>query len=46
MTSLPRLRLEGGGLAPVFDGATHVIEKIDPDLTLWGLQLIYRRNRP
>src|SRR5215472_2785388 len=33
-----------GGLAPVFDGVTDVIERIDPDLTLWGLQLIHRRN--
>ena len=33
-----------GGLAPVFDGATAVIEKIDPTLTLWGLRLIYRKN--
>jgi len=28
----------------VFEGATTVIEKTDPDLTLWGLRLIYRRN--
>ena len=34
-----------GGLAPVFDGATTVIEEIDPDLTLWGLRLIHQRNR-
>lgn len=33
-----------GGLAPVFDGATTVIEKIDPTLTLWGLRLIYAKN--
>ena len=33
-----------GGLAPVFDGATSVIEKIDPTLTLWGLRLIYAKN--
>ncbi|HYC15458.1 MAG TPA: pantothenate kinase, partial [Stellaceae bacterium] len=33
-----------GGLAPVFDGATSVIERIDPTLTLWGLRLIYREN--
>ncbi len=33
-----------GGLAPVFDGATTVIEQIDPDLTLWGLRLIYAKN--
>ncbi|HXO01343.1 MAG TPA: pantothenate kinase, partial [Stellaceae bacterium] len=34
-----------GGLAPLFAGATKSIEKVDPDLTLWGLRLIYRRNR-
>ncbi|HEV2303664.1 MAG TPA: type III pantothenate kinase [Stellaceae bacterium] len=34
-----------GGLAPLFVGATAVIEQVDPDLTLWGLRLIYRRNR-
>jgi type III pantothenate kinase len=33
-----------GGLAPLFDGATTVIDKVDPDLTLWGLRLIYKRN--
>jgi type III pantothenate kinase len=33
-----------GGLSPLFAGATKVIEAIDPDLTLWGLRLIYRRN--
>ena len=25
-------------------GATEVINHVDPDLTLWGLRLIYRRN--
>ena len=34
-----------GGLAPLFDGATEIIEHIDPNLTLWGLRLIYERNR-
>lgn len=33
-----------GGLAPLFDGATTVIDRVDPDLTLWGLRLIYQRN--
>ena len=33
-----------GGLAPLFDGATGVIKHVDPDLTLWGLRLIYHRN--
>jgi type III pantothenate kinase len=35
-----------GGLAPLFDGAIEGIDHTDPDLTLWGLRLIYRRNRP
>ena len=34
-----------GGLAPLFAGAIPAIETVDPDLTLWGLNLIYRRNR-
>lgn len=33
-----------GGLSPLFAGATEVIEAIDPDLTLWGLRLIHKRN--
>ena len=33
-----------GGLAPLFAGATEAIERVDPDLTLWGLRLIYRHN--
>jgi type III pantothenate kinase len=33
-----------GGLAPLFDGAMPVIDRVDPDLTLWGLRLIYARN--
>ncbi len=33
-----------GGLAPLFAGATDAIDKVDPDLTLWGLRLIYRYN--
>lgn len=34
-----------GGLAPLFIGATDAIEKIDSDLLLWGLRLIWERNR-
>jgi type III pantothenate kinase len=34
-----------GGLAPLFAGATSVIEGSDPNLTLWGLRLIYERNQ-
>jgi type III pantothenate kinase len=33
-----------GGLAPLFAEATKVIEHIDPDLTLRGLQLVHERN--
>jgi len=33
-----------GGLAPLFDGATPAIERVDPHLTLWGLWLIAQRN--
>jgi type III pantothenate kinase len=34
-----------GGLAPLFEGATSVVEHIDPNLALWGLRLVYERNR-
>jgi type III pantothenate kinase len=34
-----------GGLAPLFVGSTPVLDRVDPDLTLWGLRLIYQRNR-
>ncbi|HEY3912644.1 MAG TPA: type III pantothenate kinase [Stellaceae bacterium] len=33
-----------GGLAALFAKATDVIDTVDPDLTLWGLRLIYRQN--
>ena len=33
-----------GGLAPLFAGATEAIDRVDPDLTLWGLRLIYSYN--
>jgi type III pantothenate kinase len=33
-----------GGLAPLFEGATDMIDTVDPDLTLWGLRLIYGYN--
>jgi type III pantothenate kinase len=33
-----------GGLAPLFAGAS-IIDRVDPDLNLWGLRLIYRQNR-
>jgi len=33
-----------GGLASLFAGSTAAIDKVDRDLTLWGLRLIYRHN--
>jgi type III pantothenate kinase len=41
----PMTAVATGGLAPLFTGATEGIDKIDPDLTLWGLRLIYQLNR-
>lgn len=40
----PMRTIATGGLAPLFAGATESIEQVDPDLTLWGLRLIYQRN--
>jgi type III pantothenate kinase len=40
----PMMVVATGGLAPLFDGATTVLDRVDPDLTLWGLRLIYDRN--
>ena len=41
----PHMKAIGtGGLAPLFAGAIPGIDTVDPDLTLWGLRLIYRRN--
>ncbi|MBT4487164.1 MAG: type III pantothenate kinase [Rhodospirillaceae bacterium] len=37
--------LSTGGLAPVFEGATDVIEANVPDITVRGLREIYRRSR-
>jgi len=34
-----------GGLVSLFAGASPLIEAIDPELTLWGLYLIYNHNR-
>ncbi|HKS89424.1 MAG TPA: type III pantothenate kinase [Stellaceae bacterium] len=43
----PAMKVIGtGGLAPLFAGAIPAIDAIDPDVTLWGLRLIYCRNRP
>jgi len=41
----PMKVISTGGLAPVFDGATDVIETIVPDITGRGLREIYRRSR-
>ena len=41
----PAMKVIGtGGLAPLFAGATPAIDTVDPDLTLWGLRLVYRNN--
>jgi type III pantothenate kinase len=37
--------LATGGLAPLIAGATTTIDHVEPDLTLWGLRLIHRKNR-
>jgi type III pantothenate kinase len=33
-----------GGLASLFAAEIEIIDKVDPDLTLWGLRLIHQRN--
>lgn len=40
----PMKVISTGGLAPVFDGATNVIEQIVPDITVRGLIEIYHRS--
>jgi type III pantothenate kinase len=40
----PMRTIGTGGLAPLFAGATDAIGQVDPDLTLWGLRLIYSYN--
>jgi len=35
-----------GGLAPIFEKADHLFDSVDGTLNLWGLQLVYARNRP
>lgn len=34
-----------GGLAPVFEHASNLIDQIDGTLNLWGLRLVYERNQ-
>ncbi len=41
----PMRAIATGGLAPLFDGSIPAVEATDPDLTLWGLKLIYERNK-
>src|SRR5437588_848086 len=41
----PMRSIATGGLAPLFAGSTEAVETVDPDLTLWGLRLIYDLNR-
>ncbi len=40
----PMRAVATGGLAPLFAGAIPAVERTDPDLTLWGLKLVYERN--
>ena len=37
--------LATGGLAPLFAGATTMIDRVDTELTLTGLRLIHLRNK-
>ncbi len=41
----PMKVIGAGGLAPLFQGATTVMDHVDVDLTLRGLPLLYRANR-
>ena len=34
-----------GGLSPVFEKASPLIDTTDGTLNLWGLRLVYERNR-
>ncbi|MGH6934028.1 MAG: type III pantothenate kinase [Dongiaceae bacterium] len=42
----PMTVIATGGLAPLFHGATAVIEHVDEDLTLTGLAWLYAANQP
>jgi type III pantothenate kinase len=42
----PMTVIATGGLAPLFENSTPLIEKVDGTLTLWGLRLLYASNRP
>jgi len=41
----PMRVISTGGLAPVFEGATSIIEQIVPDITVRGLIEIYKRSK-
>jgi len=41
----PMLVIATGGLAPLFKNGTSVIQKVDSDLTIIGLQVIFNRQR-
>jgi len=41
----PMTVISTGGLAPIFEGATEAIERIEPEITLRGLREIHRRSR-
>jgi type III pantothenate kinase len=41
----PALVIATGGLAPLFADATRVIDRVDPDLTIFGLLEIFKRNQ-
>ena len=41
----PMKVLSTGGLAPVFDGSTDVIDQVVPDITARGLIEIWRRSK-
>lgn len=45
VSAKPMRVIATGGLAPLFQAGTAVIEAVDADLTLMGLRLIYERNR-
>jgi type III pantothenate kinase len=40
----PMTVIATGGLAPLFGDGTKAIDRIDPEITLWGLAEIHRRN--
>jgi type III pantothenate kinase len=40
----PMTVIATGGLAPLFADGTKAIDRLDPELTLWGLAEIHRRN--